>query len=453
MPIPTPMNDWRNRLAASGRRIRGWFRQPLTVRVSPQGIFLEQAGKSWRGRAATNRVALSVEDAGALGVELSELLATEGISPGRVKLVLSDHWLRPLVLELPSAGLSDAEIEVLVSYRYRQTYGGQMQDWAWRWVRQQGGPLVAMAWPESLLAGLRDAIGNWGGTLASAVPESLDAMQRADPGSADAWMLVAEARHATIIRVGVGVWRQWRGHILGPASATVAGSVGELLQRAVARSGDNCRDLVIIEAGACGAWPTEMAQGLAVAGWKTRQTASDAATGSPVPRMDFAHGSGHATQVRHRVFALVALVLGIELGGLGWALQTMEAERAQLEDSRGRLLKHLRPASEPVLSKEMTARADAVRSTVARLSIPWESLLAALESVRGDKVVVESLRPDLATHKVDITATAPTFGDIAEFIDRVNASKVLQQAYLVSETTGREPGIRFVVTATWSKAK
>ena len=82
-----------------------------------------------------------------------------------------------------------------------------------------------------------------------------------------------------------------------------------------------------------------------------------------------------------------------------------------------------------------------------------DGLLAELESVRGDKIVVESLRPDPVGRKVEITATAPAFGDITEFIDWVNASKALHQAFLVSETAAREPGIRFVATATWRETE
>ncbi len=410
-------------------------------------------GKTRQGGAAAKSAAVSGEDPGAVIAGLTELLASDTLAPGRVRLVLSDHWLRPLVMELPAARLSDAEVEVLVAHRYRQTYGGQMQGWTWCWVRQPAGPLLAMAWPEALLGSVGDAVAKRGGTLTSAVPQSIDAVRRIVSGNTDTWVLVAEPRHATIVRVAAGGWLHWRVHALEPGSAASTAGVCELLERTVARLGDDCRDLLIIEAGACGAWPTEMAHGLAAEGWRTREAVAGAASRQLAPHLDFADGPGHATRVRHRLFAVAALVLGIELGGLAWAWQSMEAERAQLEDSRGRLLKHLHPAADPALPKEMAMRVDAVRSMVARLSIPWESLLAALESVRGEKIVVESLRPDLSTRKVEITATAPAFGDIAEFIGRVNASKVLQQAYLVSETTAREPGIRFVVTATWSDAK
>jgi predicted dinucleotide-binding enzyme len=90
---------------------------------------------------------------------------------------------------------------------------------------------------------------------------------------------------------------------------------------------------------------------------------------------------------------------------------------------------------------------------VARLSVPWEALLATLESVRGDKIIVESLRPDLAGRKVEITAQAPGFGEVAGFVERLNASKTLRQAVLVSEATTRDSSIRFVVTATWSETQ
>lgn len=446
------MNDLRMRLGEFGRRVQGALRPPLTARVSPAGIFLEQNGRTWEGQVVT--VAAPSEETAALVAAFRELLSAAGISPGRVKVVVSDHWLRPMVLTLPAARLSDAEIDVLVAYRYRQIYGGQMQGWVWRRARQQDGPLVAMAWPESLLAGLRGAIADWGGTLASALPESLHALRQARPGRGDTWVVVAEPQHATAVRIVAGAWQHWRSQNLGSAPAIAAAeSIRDLMQRTATRLEDGCRELVIIETGTCGAWPREAAQRLTAEGWTTHTAATGAATGTTPSPLDFAHAPGRATRTWNMLFAAAALLLGIELGTLAWTWQTMEAERAQLEDERGRLVKRLRPAAEPPLSKEMAVRVQGVRDMVASLSIPWEGLLASLESVRGDKIIVESLRPDLVGRKVEITATAPTFGDITEFINRLNASKALHQAFLVSETAAREPGIRFVATATWRETE
>ena len=447
------MNDFRKRAGEFGRRFRGWVRPALTARVSPAGISLEQGGRRWQGQAVT--VASPGKDIAVLVAAFRALLSAAAISPGRVKVVVSDHWLRPMVLTLPAARLSEGEIDVLVAYRYRQIYGGQMQGWVWRWTRQQNGPLVAMAWPESLLAGLRGAIADWGGTLASAWPESLHALRHAPLGRSDTWIVVAEPQHATVVRVVASAWQHWRCQDLGPGLAIgEAASVCDLLQRTTTRLADDCRELVIIESGTCCAWPRAVAQRLIAEGWTTHTAAAGlATTGNSPPPLDFAHAPGRAARTRNMLFAAAALLIGIELGTLAWTLQTMEAERAQFEDQRGRLIKRLRPAAEPPLTKEMAARVQGVRDMVVSLSIPWEGLLASLESVRGDKIIIESLRPDQVGRKVEITAMAPTFGDITEFIDRVNASKTLHQAFLVSESAAREPGIRFVATATWRETE
>ncbi len=438
-------------LGEFGRRLRGALRPPLTARVGPAGIFLEQGGRKWNGQAATG--AAPGEEVAAVVTAFRQLLFAERISPGRVKLVASDHWLRPLAFTLPAGHLSDPEIDALVAYRYRQIYGAQMQGWVWRWARQSQGPLVAMAWPAALLAGLRSAIAEWGGTLASARPESLHALQQARAGRRDAWVVMAEQGHASVVRVGGGAWQYWRCRSLRPAPAVgEAASVCDLLQRSNARLGDDCREIVIVESGACGAWPREVVRRLTAEGWTTR-TAEGAGTGYSPPPLDFVHSPEGAATARKALFAAVALLLGIELGTLAWALQSMAAEQAQLEDERGRLIKRLRPGSDPPLSKELGVRVRAVRDMVAGLSIPWEALLTSLETLKGDKIVVESLRPDPAERKVEITATAPAFADISEFLDRLNASQELHRAVLVSETAGREPGIRFVATAIWRAAE
>jgi hypothetical protein len=444
------MNDLRMWLGESGRRLRGALRPPLTARVGPAGIFLEQGGGKWQGEAAAG--ASPGEEIAAVVTAFRQLLFAQRISPGRVNLIASDHWLRPLLFALPPGHLSDPEIDALVAYRYRQIYGGQMQGWVWRWARQAQGPLVAMAWPTALLGGLRAAIAEWGGTLASARPESLHALQLARAGRDDAWIVVAQQRHATVVRVTRDTWQYWRCRSLDPAPAAgEAASVCDLVQRSSARLGDDCREIAIVESGACGAWPREVVRRLTAEGWTTHD-APGTATGHPPPPLDFAHTREGAATARNALFAAVALLLGIELGTLAWALQSMAAEQAQLEDERGRLIKRLRPG-DPPLSKELGVRVRAVREMVARLSIPWEALLTSLETLKGDKIVVESLRPDPADRKVEISGTAPAFGDIREFLDRLNASQELHRAVLVSETEGREPGIRFVATATWRAAE
>ncbi|MBK8120766.1 MAG: PilN domain-containing protein [Sulfuritalea sp.] len=448
------MNDARMHPGMFGRRVRGWFSQPLVARVGPAGILLEHRGRTWQGVVATTPVAVSGEPSPAVVAAFRETLATAAVAPGRVKIVLSDQWLRPMVLALPAARLSDAEIDVLVAYRYRQIFGNQMQGWVWRRAMQHDGLLLAMAWPEALLAGLREAVADWGGTLSSALPESIHAVRCARLGPADTWVVVAEPRHATVLRLGEGAWRHWRcQELAATADSAMAESVCNLLQRTATRLGDGCRDLVIIESGTCGPWPRELGRRMEAEGWTAHVAAADQAASHAAPHLDFAHAPGRATRTRHLLLAGAAMLIGIELGALAWTYQSMETERAQLEDERGRLLKRLRPAAEPSLSKEMAARVQGVRNMVASLSIPWEGLLAELESVRGDKIVVESLRPDPVGRKVEITATAPAFGDITEFIDRVNGSKALHQAFLVSETAAREPGIRFVATATWRETE
>lgn len=382
-----------------------------------------------------------------------ETLSKTGMAPGRVKVIVSDQWLRPMVLALPAARLSDAEIDVLVAYRYRQVYGSQMQGWVWRRALQHQGLLLAMAWPEALLAGLHGAVADWGGTLSSALPESIHAVRCAGLGRADTWVVVAEPRHATVVRLGEGAWRHWRCQgLAATADPAAAASACDLLQRAAARLGDGCRSLVIIESGASGAWPRELGRRLEAEGWSAHTAAASQAASHSAPDLDFAHAPGRATRTRHLPLAAVALLVGIELGALSWTYQSMETERAQLEDERGRLLKRLRLAAEPPLSKELAARVHGARNMVASLSIPWEGLLGELESVRGDKIIVESLRPDPVGRKVEISATAPAFGDITAFIDRANASKALHQAFLVSETA-TQAGIRFVATATWRETQ
>ncbi len=444
----------RSRVLDAWRSISGRSSPALTVVVSPHEVSISSVDGKSVAITASVQSASEADPQGCLLEALGKALAASNCRPGRVKLVLSDHWLRPVLIPLPSGRLNDSETELLAAHRYKQIYGEQGTSWSLRWIANDDGSLVIAAWPDALLDGLCKAIDAWSGELISAVPRSLDSIRAAGIGRTEAWIIVSDAMHATVVRFKQGALCYWRCHPLDGASADGDSErVCGQLQQAAARAGDGCLDFVILGPVKPGDWSETLRRRLGADGWAGM--AVDQVLGAPVrvPRLDFSRPQGYETRSRHRAYAAVALIIGVELGVLAWTTQTTATERVQLEDERGRLTRRLRSTAEPLLPKELTVNVQAANAMVGKLSVPWEELLSTLESVRGERIVIDSLRPDLAGRKVEIAATAAAFEDIAEFVNRINATEALHQAVLVSEASGREPGIRFAVTASWAEAK
>ena len=171
-----------------------------------------------------------------------------------------------------------------------------------------------------------------------------------------------------------------------------------------------------------------------------------------LPRLDFARSAADRRRRRFVALGVFGVLLGVELGWLAWQFQEIEGARSMLEDQQQRLTRRLKKSPEPVISKELNGRWLAAQNMVSSLSIPWEGLLSALEAAHGGKVIVESVRPEVAGRRVEIGARAADFSEIRAFIVRLSASPTLQQVVLLSETPAPDGkgAIRFVLTAVWA---
>lgn len=169
-----------------------------------------------------------------------------------------------------------------------------------------------------------------------------------------------------------------------------------------------------------------------------------------LPVLDFARSAADARKFRSLAMAIFGVLLGVELGLLGWQFQEIEGARASLVAEQMRLKKPLKQMPDGGLSKEFNLRLAAARNMVNSLGIRWEGLFAALEAAHQGKVIVESIRPDV-NGRVEIGALAADFSEITGFIERLSAAGTLQQVVLLAETPSLDAkrSIRFVVTAAW----
>lgn len=170
-----------------------------------------------------------------------------------------------------------------------------------------------------------------------------------------------------------------------------------------------------------------------------------------LPNLDFSRSRADTKWRRSLVLSILCVFLGIELGLMIWKVEEIESEQSRLFSEQTRLAKRLQKSPDGVISKELGQRLAATRSMMNSLSIPWESLLSALEKAVGENIVVETIRPEVSGKRVEISVVAPGFSDIRSFMTRLAENKTLQQVVLLSETPSadKKGSIRFVLTTIW----
>lgn len=250
------------------RRVGAWLRPRGEVRLSGNGVQLRVGRQSFSAPLEAD-LAPAQESARVVAALLGLLAEPSVARLGRLHLVASDRWLRPLVFPVGEEQLSDEDIEALVEHQYRQLFGKLMAGWAWRWDRQGNGQVVAMAWPDQLVDLLRAKLAEQGIRLVSALPLSLHAMKAVQRPADPAWFVVAEAGCATFVRLEKDGWRHWRVYALPEMTAE---RVMLQFMRMVAQLEDGCRSVWVLEADSACPWAKQLRTDLAGAGWGARMS-------------------------------------------------------------------------------------------------------------------------------------------------------------------------------------
>ena len=197
--------------------------------------------------------------------ELLQLMDEVGLRGRRLQLVVSDFWVRPIVLPLTGKLPSDADIDIVLQSQYRRTYGELMDGWRWCWAVQDA-RLLAAAWPAAGLAALRDGMAQRGCTLAQARPLAIDIASNALGDDGSSWLAILEQHSFTLVRQQNGVWQDW---CVTPCNADVAANMPLQLDRESARRQDDCRTVTLVDL--TGAANTKLIRStLTDAGWTLR---------------------------------------------------------------------------------------------------------------------------------------------------------------------------------------
>jgi Tfp pilus assembly protein PilN len=134
------------------------------------------------------------------------------------------------------------------------------------------------------------------------------------------------------------------------------------------------------------------------------------------------------------------LVLGLALavaGELAHRYREAQLERLRLETAASLITPERRPIR-AVPKERLDEEAKGVQAVVRQLTVPWGSLIEAIERAASRDVALLQLQPDAENRLVRITAEARNAEAMFEYVRRLGSAKGLADVYVVSHQLQRE---------------
>jgi hypothetical protein len=168
--------------------VSGLFGERLRVELRPGSVLLARQALLPRGRGLSDR-AIPVEPEGsseypaaawrasldAFGAGLRDRRA----APGSVDAVLSDHFVRYVLIPWSESVVSDSDRLALARLCFRDVYGDLSDTWDISVDQEPAGQAsFACAVDRGLISGLRDIVSRAGGRLESVTPALADCVNR-----------------------------------------------------------------------------------------------------------------------------------------------------------------------------------------------------------------------------------------------------------------------------------
>ena len=159
------------------------------VELRPASVSVARRGATLRARSDTQRT-IAVEACATDGSEAPELwraasdvlvetLRERRVRLGRVEVVLSDHFVRYLLIPWSRGLVSDSERLSFARLAFKELYGIAADSWDFCLDEQPAGQAsFAAAVDRALVSSVRDAVTRAGGQLASLVPNLVDRINR-----------------------------------------------------------------------------------------------------------------------------------------------------------------------------------------------------------------------------------------------------------------------------------
>lgn len=163
---------------------------------------------------------------------LPSLLTTDDFGHAELQVVLSDHWVKYFIADIPAGIRSYAELDQVTGMQFEAFFGLDSGTWAlqadWRPGKSRA---LACAIPNALRAALAK-LGGGRSLVRSIQPFFIGEYNRIAPGlrHRDAWLAVLDRERLTLAYQSGGVWQGIYSH---PCRQSTSQTLAQILEQAL----------------------------------------------------------------------------------------------------------------------------------------------------------------------------------------------------------------------------
>ena len=220
------------------------LRKPCRAWITPNSITLQ-------GPDASHdllRQSLNVESTPEKALEhacqlLVDMWQKAGWRHRALHVMLSDDWIRPLVIPVTFAKLEHQRALELLETQYRRIYGDVMRDWAITW-QQMDDQLIGMACPSAAIDSLKEGLLQSKSQLSSMEPLSIAILKTFPDFDIDYLVLCLYEQSIGMVRISNNKIKDW---VISSSNTVDNAFIIEQLKRYQARKADNCKNIKIVD--------------------------------------------------------------------------------------------------------------------------------------------------------------------------------------------------------------
>ncbi len=166
------------------------------------------------------------------------------------------------------------------------------------------------------------------------------------------------------------------------------------------------------------------------------------------------------------VFKFVAglVLLGLALAAtahVGMAYWRLEQQMGRVQSAVEKVARKMEPgrAAAPLTAaqkQQFEAEIKSANDVVQRLNLPWDKMLAALETSNSDDIALLGIAPDAKKRRLQVIGEAKSFAALFDYIRILQESESLAGVYLrhhqIQEQDPEKP-VRFTLEASWTEKR
>ena len=135
---------------------------------------------------------------------------------------------------------------------------------------------------------------------------------------------------------------------------------------------------------------------------------------------------------QNRLLTFIAVLLTVQVCICAIRFQYFDNIKASLLTAQAELVSKRAQQSTQQLSPEQAKMALGINKMFSRISIPWESLMGAIEGARLPSILIEGVLPHPEDGSATISLTSPKFEDISEFTQSLENQANIKKVTLIS---------------------